>query len=262
MTEEAKSNLYDLPRIYHAAFPELEPAERAMINHVFSTHSPFPVVSILEPACGTGRALVDLASFGYQITGYDLSTAMVAFANDRIGRAGLEKLARAIPGAMATTKVEGTFDSAINLINSLGYLVSDADVVSHFRNTAACLRMGGLYLVYLGLTRENSVAGEKTSWSSQADGMLVTTTWGSVEVNRSSKVCTDFSSIEVIDGNNRFVIDERHIMRMWLLEDLRGLAEAGSFQLEAVYDEKGNRMENDQYISEFSGNLYFVFRSI
>jgi len=158
MTEETKPNLYDLPRIYHAAFSNLEPAETAMIKRVFLTHSQFPVTSILEPACGTGRALVDLALLGYRITGYDRSTAMVAYSNERIRSAGLEKLARATLGDMATTKVEGTFDSAIILINSLGYLVSDEDVVNHLRNTAACLKTGGLYLVHLGLTQKDSVA--------------------------------------------------------------------------------------------------------
>lgn len=261
MTEEAKSNIYDLPRIYHAAFSNLEPAETAMIKHVFSTHSPFPVVSILEPCCGTGRALVDLASLGYQITGYDLSTAMVAYSNNRIKSAGLEKLAKAMQGDMATTRVEGTFDAAINLINSIGYLVSDADIVNHFRNTAACLKTGAVYLVHLGLTREDSVAGSD-SWPSEVDGMNVNTTWGLLEIDRSSKVNTEFCKIEVVEGDNRFVIDERHTMRMWLLEDLRKLALAGGFHLEAVYDERGNRVNDDQQITAYKGNLYFLLRSL
>jgi SAM-dependent methyltransferase len=261
MPHEDKSNLYDLPRIYHASFPNLGRGEIAMLKHVFSTHSPFPVVSILEPCCGTGRALVDLALLGYQITGYDLSAAMVAYSNDRIKRAGLEKLAKATLGDMAATKVEGTFDAAINLINSIGYLIPDADIVNHFRNTAASLKKGGIYLIHLGLTGKDSVAGSG-SWPSQVDGMSVQTTWGLLEIDRLSKVKTEFSLIEVVEGDNRFVIDERHTMRMWLLEDLRKLALAGGFHLEAVYDEKRNRMETDQSISEHEDNLYFVLRAI
>ena len=80
--------------------------------------------------------------------------------------------------------------------------------------------------------------------------------------NKSESVTSDFSLMEVADGENRFVIDERHSMRMWLLEDLRSLAVAGGFYLEAVYDEKGNRMETDQSISEHEDNLYFVLRSM
>ena len=92
--------------------------------------------------------------------------------------------------------------------------------------------------------------------------MLVKTTWGLLEIDRSSKVKTEFSLIEVVDGDSQFVIDERHAMRMWLLEDLRNLASSGGFHLEAVYDEKGNRIDDDQRISEFKGNMYFVLRSI
>jgi SAM-dependent methyltransferase len=261
MTEEAKSNIYDLPRVYHASFPSLWPSEIALIKHVFSAHSPFPVATILEPCCGTGRALVDLAQLGYKITGYDRSAAMVAYANDRIRKAGLETLTRAILGDMTTIEVAGTFDSAINLINSIGYLTSDDDVIHHFCNTAASLRTGGIYLVHLGFTRKDSSPNSVT-WSSETDGVQVTTTWGLHEIDRPSKIRTEFCLIKVADGDNHFVIDERHTMRVWLLEDLRNLAIAGGLRLEAVYDERGNRLENDECISEFKGNLYFVLRSI
>jgi SAM-dependent methyltransferase len=68
---------YDLE---FAGFDDDLPLYRA-----FAEHSGGP---ILELGCGTGRLIVPLAEDGYDITGVDLSPAMLALARVAVGRAG------------------------------------------------------------------------------------------------------------------------------------------------------------------------------
>jgi SAM-dependent methyltransferase len=138
--------LYNLPKYYDVAFSWDITFEIKLFKKFFKKYVPFEVKNILEPACGTGRFLVSFPEYGYHITGYDNSPEMIEYTQKRISDEGLRNRAAVITGDMRSTKFKTQFDAAINSINSLGYLLSDDDILSHLRNTGESLRSEGIYI--------------------------------------------------------------------------------------------------------------------
>jgi SAM-dependent methyltransferase len=91
---------------------------------------------VLVAACGTGSAAVELARRGLDVTGFDLSPAMVA-----IAAAKLRGRARLLVGDLAAVPLgDGWADLVVVLNASLNYLLEPAQVVaalSHLRRVAA-----------------------------------------------------------------------------------------------------------------------------
>jgi ubiquinone/menaquinone biosynthesis C-methylase UbiE len=81
---------------------------------------------LLDVPCGFGRHAVPLARAGYRVVGIDRSQTLLAEARRRAGDERWPELVhgdyRELPFA------DASFDAAINLFSSLGYLGDDADV--------------------------------------------------------------------------------------------------------------------------------------
>jgi SAM-dependent methyltransferase len=99
---------------------------------------------LLDVPCGFGRHAVPLARAGYRVVGVDRSETLLAEAQRRAGGERWPKLTRAdyrkLPFA------EGSFDVAINLFSSLGYLGDDADTAV-LGEIGRVLRPGGRLVI-------------------------------------------------------------------------------------------------------------------
>src|SRR5665648_964641 len=129
-----KEKLYNLPKYYDIAFSWDISQEIKLFRELFKRYIPFEIKSILEPACGTGRLLVSLSKYGYHVTGYDNNPQMIAYTKKKIVKAGLQNMTKVIIGEMQSVRFKTRFDMAINSINSLGYLLSDNEILDHFCN--------------------------------------------------------------------------------------------------------------------------------
>ena len=148
--------LYRLPLYYDIAFSwDIEP-EIEFFKTLFRDHVPFPVENILEPCCGAGRFLVAMPPHGYRMTGYDVSQEMLDYARGRVEEAGLSDSVELVRAEMQTARFERKFDAALNSINSLGYLLEDDDIVSHFRLTGEALKPGGIYIVHISCAHDGT----------------------------------------------------------------------------------------------------------
>ena len=102
---------------------------------------------VLEFAVGTGRIAAPLAARGVTVSGIELSRAMAA----RIaGKPGGDKVGVTI-GDMATTRVAGQFALAYLVFNTISNVTTQDGQVDVFRNAAAHLRRGGLFLIEVGV---------------------------------------------------------------------------------------------------------------
>jgi len=102
---------------------------------------------VLDVACGFGRHAVPLARAGYRVTGVDRSGALLAEARRRAGddAAGggpalVQADYRELPFA------DASFDAALNLYTSLGYL-GDEDDTQVLAEIARVLRPGGRLVI-------------------------------------------------------------------------------------------------------------------
>jgi len=257
------SGLYGHPEYYDVAFTwDLGP-EIDFFGRVFEEHVPFPVRRILEPCCGTGRFLLALPGHGYSVTGYDRSPDMLAYARQRVADHGDPVMARAIEGDMVTLRFEHEFDAALNSINSIGYLLSDEEIVVHLRNIGGSLRRGGVYIVHIACAWEGEPDLDHNTWTMERDGLRVTTTWriekDDPEERLSHQVCT----MEVDDRGEASVLEFRETMRLWYHDEFRSLVKrSGALEYAALYAEDFAPMSLDARVTGEMGNLYHVLRAV
>ena len=257
------AELYRHPEYYDIAFTWDLTEEIEFFGRVFARHVPFPVKRILEPASGTGRFLVALPRHGYDVTGYDASAAMLAFARERIAAVGDPTAARAIEADMRTARFDREFDAALNSINSIGYLLSDADIVAHLRNTGASLRRGGVYIVHLSCAWDGEPDADRNVWTAERDGVRVSTTWRIEREDRGAKLSHQVCTMEIDDRGKKMSFVDRHTVRLWLFDDLRALVAASrTLELLALYSERFEPLPLDTRVTGEAGNLYYVLRAV
>ena len=97
----------------------------------------------LELGIGTGRIALPLARRGVPVHGIELSKAMIARLK---AKPGGEDIGVTI-GDFAATRVEGTFSVAYLVFNTILNLTTQAEQVQCFRNVAAHLEPGGLFVI-------------------------------------------------------------------------------------------------------------------
>ncbi|GAA0934135.1 class I SAM-dependent methyltransferase [Pseudonocardia zijingensis] len=102
---------------------------------------------VLEFAVGTGRIAAPLAARGVRVSGIELSRAMAARIAGKPGGAAVEVTI----GDMTTTRVPGEFSLVYLVFNTISNVTTQDGQVDVFRNAAAHLRPGGLFLVEVGL---------------------------------------------------------------------------------------------------------------
>src|SRR5262245_32348628 len=78
------ANCYDYPRYYDIAFQAYTQREADFIEVACRKYCSFDVRRLLEPGCGSGRLVTELAARGYQMTGFDLSQSALSYLRRRL----------------------------------------------------------------------------------------------------------------------------------------------------------------------------------
>ena len=99
----------------------------------------------LEFAIGTGRVAVPLAEAGVDVTGIELSEAMLAQLRTKVDEATIPVVA----GDMATATAPGTYTLVYLVFNTISNLLTQAEQVACFRNAARHLGPGGRFVIEL-----------------------------------------------------------------------------------------------------------------
>jgi SAM-dependent methyltransferase len=97
----------------------------------------------LELGIGTGRIALPLSQRGIRVHGIELSPAMVARLQ---AKPGADEIGVTI-GDFASTKVNGTFQLAYLVRNTIMNLTTQDEQVECFRNVAAHLEPGGYFVI-------------------------------------------------------------------------------------------------------------------
>ncbi|WP_462412281.1 class I SAM-dependent DNA methyltransferase [Neobacillus sp. Marseille-QA0830] len=99
---------------------------------------------LLDLACGTGQLSIRFAKQGFQVTGVDLSSEMLAVAQTKAEQEGVK-----IPlyqQNMAELEAPGTFDIIGIFCDSLNYLETEQEVQETFARVFDHLEPGGLFI--------------------------------------------------------------------------------------------------------------------
>ncbi|MFS0727326.1 class I SAM-dependent methyltransferase [Paenibacillus sp. 1P07SE] len=103
-----------------------------------------PGAALLDVGCGMGRHALALQELGYNVTGMDLSKALLREAQARDGESRVSWKhgdMRNMPFPAAS------FDATVNLFTSFGYFESEADNETVLRELRRVLKAGGKFLI-------------------------------------------------------------------------------------------------------------------
>jgi SAM-dependent methyltransferase len=127
---------------------------------------------VLEPACGSGRLVEEMARRGYAVTGFDRSEPMVQYARARLARNGLR--APLHIRELDDFGFRHSFDLAHCLVSTFKYLQSERSARGHLRCVANSLKRGGVYVLGFHLSQYGSVSKTRERWVAARDGTTVT----------------------------------------------------------------------------------------
>lgn len=136
---------YDYPQYYDLAFAEDTAIEADFFEAVAAKYAIGPVRRVLEPGCGGGRLVLEMARRGYQASGFDDNRRAIKYLAKKIARRKLSATAKL--GDMTEFEVAKPVDLAFNTFNTFRHLTTETAAVRHLQCMARAVRPGGLFVL-------------------------------------------------------------------------------------------------------------------
>ncbi|HTQ38462.1 MAG TPA: class I SAM-dependent methyltransferase [Pirellulales bacterium] len=165
---------YDYPEWFEIGFDNETKKEADFFEKAFKRWCKFPVRRVLEPACGSGRLVVEMARRGFDVTGFDLSQPSLDYLSRKLRQRHLK--ATVLNADMTKFRFAKRFDGAFCTFNSFRILTTEAAARSHLQSVAAALRPGGLFFLGLHLAPPDAEPLGMERWVGQRGRTHVTTT--------------------------------------------------------------------------------------
>ncbi len=230
-----KTNWYDCPQYYDLAFRSETRPEADFIEAACTKYCEFPVRRLLEPACGTGRLVAELAARGYRVSGFDLSDPALVYLQRRLARRKLQ--ATVFQADMADFSLPRPVDAAYNTFDSFRHLLTEQDARRHLRCVAGNLRPGGIYILGFHLLPPDASEECIERWTERSGNTHVTVTLRVVASDRRRRQETIRISLLVRRGSKPLRLRDEFPLRLYTARQFRLLlAHVPEFELLDVYD--------------------------
>ncbi len=183
-------------------------------------HSP---KTILDMACGTGSASIELARRGYRVTGMDLSSQMLEIFESKRG----SKSIPVFQADMRNFSLEHPVDAVTCYFDSMNYLMEERDLKNCFKSVYKSLRKKGLFVFDM-----NTIYGLEKVWGTNTlirEIENVYSVWKSI-YNANKHVSTLYLTLFIYDDEKKLYrrVEEKHQERAYALDEIRTyLQEAG-----------------------------------
>jgi len=201
---------------------------------------------LLELGCGTGRHALNFAELGWNVTGIDLSPAMVARAKRRVAKTPgtIRKKPAFSVGDLVKLRLGRKFEAVVSLFHVLGYQTSNQELVGSMQTAATHLRPGGLFLFdcWFGpavLTERPAVRVKRF-----ADKAIEVTRISEPAMDPVRNVVNINFDVQVEDKKTHLVhhIRETHQVRYFFFPELEQILTASGFKVVAL----GKWMSDEQ----------------
>ncbi|MFZ2276287.1 MAG: class I SAM-dependent methyltransferase [Prosthecobacter sp.] len=219
---------YDTPLYYDIVFDDGTLKEADFLEEAYAKYATPAKVArhrLLEPACGSGRLALELASRGWEVSGFDGNAHMIAFAQQRLEKAGLKaRLWEDWMQSFTLPKgVKGGFDLAHCLVSTFKYLLKEKDAAECLRRVAATLRPGGVFFLGLHLTDYDREEDEHERWVARRGSIEVvcnTHTWPADRKTRLEQLRT---RLKITDSGRTHTQETRWQFRTYSAAQLKAL---------------------------------------
>jgi len=226
---------YDYPHYYDLAFRDETPQEADFIEAACRKYCPFPVRNLLEPACGTGRLVAELAARDYRLTGFDLNEPALDYLRRRLKRRKLS--AQVFNGDMSDFRLDSPADAAFCTFNSFRLLLTEEAARGHLRSVCDSLRPGGIYILGLHLIPPDASDESLERWTAAAGATRVTVTMKTVATDHRRRVERLRVNLLVRTKGQELRLRDEFSFRLYNAAQIkRLLATEPRFELCDVYD--------------------------
>lgn len=156
---------YDTPRYYDLIFDAGTKTEADFLEAVHAHYGRTRGKRVLEPACGSGRLVAEMARRGWRVSGFDLSRPMLDYAEARLRKRRLK--AQLDVARMESFAPRGVYDLAHCLVSTFKYVLDERGARAHLRGVASCLKPGGLYVLGFHLSDYATKKRSRERWVEQ-----------------------------------------------------------------------------------------------
>jgi SAM-dependent methyltransferase len=243
---------YDFPQYYDLAFRSETRCEADFIEAACRKYCPFPSRRLLEPACGTGRLVTELAARGYHLDGFDVNQQALDYLRRRLLRRGLR--ARVFQADMADFRPPACVDAAYNTFDGFRHLLDEQAARCHLECVAAALRPGGIYILGLHLLPPDASEECTERWTERHGRTQVGVTLRVLATDRRRRIEVLRVSLLVRSGGKLVRLRSEFPLRIYTAGQLRRLlSRVPTLELCDVYDfwyEIDHPLELDDEISD------------
>ncbi len=257
-TTPVRASWYDYPQYYDLAFRSETRLEADFLEAAARKYCGFPVRRMLEPGCGTGRLIVEMAARGYRMTGFDLSRPALEYLRRRLARRKLK--ATVFEADMADFRLPRPVDAAYSTFDGFRHLLSERAAKRHLECVAESLRPGGIYVLGFHLLPPDAPEECIERWSERHGGTQVTVTLRVLATDRRRRLETLRISLLARRPGREFRLRHDFQFRMYTAGQFRRLlAKVPSLELADVYD-FWYEIENPMELNDEISDTVFVLR--
>ncbi len=220
------NEFYSKARYYDIVFRRDVSREVEFLCELCKKYAGRQATSVLDLACGPGYHARACAQRGLRAVGLDLRPEMIEFARAEARAEGLaiEWLA----ADMREFRLRQPVSVALGAFDSLDCLLTNEDLVSHFRAIAANLEPNGLYLVDISHPRDCApFAYGDYQYRGERDGCSVAITWATNHpvIDPVTQVIEPEVTMRVWDWGEELVFVDRAKERFFTAQELVLLAD-------------------------------------
>jgi SAM-dependent methyltransferase len=229
------ANCYDYPQYYDVAFQAYTQREADFIEAACRKYCPFEVRRLLEPACGSGRLLTELAARGYRLTGFDLNQAALSYLRRRLTRRRLH--AETFEAEMSNFRLGQPVDAAYCTVNTFRHLLTEQAARDHLERIAISLRPGGIYVLGMHLLALDVNEEDIGRWTARRGDTKVTVTLRILRTDVRRRIEDLRVWLLVLHGSKELQLTYDFQFRTYLARQFRQLlGSIPSLELCDVYD--------------------------
>ena len=205
------------------------------IVEYFNVYGKSVIHSILDVACGSGNHSIILSNMGYSVVGVDASSVMIRAASAKVSK-GLDVDFKVQD--MRCLSLDKTFDAAICLFGSFGYLLDDSDIVATLKRIYKHLNENGLFIFdfwppYSFVILDYTKRRESFRWVEDESKRLLRLVNVTFDVN--TNIVEYYMECFVFNSSGNLLMDhfqEKHLLRCFTPRELSSfLMEVGFIPL-------------------------------
>ena len=229
------ANCYDYPQYYDVALPAYTKREADFIEAACRKYCPFDARRFLEPACGAGRLITELAARGYEVAGFDLSRPALSYLRRRLARHRLH--AETFEAEMSDFRLSRPVDAAYCTVSTFRHLLTEQAARGNLECIARNLRPGGIYILGLHLLPLHVNREHTQRWTQRRGKRKVTVTLRAVRTGLRRRVEDLRVCLLVRRGSKEFRLRHEFQLRTYTPSQFRRLlASVRLLELCGVYD--------------------------